>query len=185
MHIVCFKCSVSWRHLDINSEEMIVVYWLSSKKMDTVTRVQILDEAVFISHCPNSLGKCVNPTSLSLSLSLSLFLSCFARWIRLHNFPVGVKPLRRGLSFSAVFTSSCLVSNCHVYIVAFRSQLTLFLFSIPLPLSKRLFCLIPFQPIRTRCRFDADPFLFLTRAFLVILLYEDIQSFFFSSKCSQ
>ena len=32
------------------------------KKMDLVTRVQILDETVYISHSVNTLGKGTNPT---------------------------------------------------------------------------------------------------------------------------
>ena len=35
-------------------------------KMDTVTRVQILVEAICISHCTNTLGKGMNLTSLQL-----------------------------------------------------------------------------------------------------------------------
>ena len=53
------------------------------------------------------------------------------------------------------------------------SQLTLFLFSIPHSLPKRLFRLSSFQPIRTCYQFAADPFLFLIRASLIILLYFD------------
>ena len=34
------------------------------KEMDTVTRVQILDEADRISHCTNTLGKGMNPIIL-------------------------------------------------------------------------------------------------------------------------
>ena len=44
--------------------ETIVVYWLSSLEMDTVTRVQILDETYFISHSTNTLGKGMNPIIL-------------------------------------------------------------------------------------------------------------------------
>ena len=43
-------------------------------------------------------------------------------------------------------------------------QLTLFLFSISHSMSKQLFRLSSFQPIRTRCRFTAEKFLFLTQA---------------------
>ena len=40
---------------------------LPSKKMDTVEQVQILDEAVCISHCANTFGKGMNPI-ISLQL---------------------------------------------------------------------------------------------------------------------
>ena len=39
-----------------------MVYWLSSKEMDTVTQIQILDEATGISHNAKTLGKDINPT---------------------------------------------------------------------------------------------------------------------------
>ena len=35
---------------------------LSSKEMDLTTRGQIMDEAVFISHCAITIGKGMNPT---------------------------------------------------------------------------------------------------------------------------
>ena len=38
--------------------------WLSSYEMDTVTRVQILDETDCISHSTNTLGKSMNPIIL-------------------------------------------------------------------------------------------------------------------------
>ena len=37
--------------------EVPVVQWLSSWEMDTVTRIQILDETNCISHSTNTLGK--------------------------------------------------------------------------------------------------------------------------------
>ena len=43
---------------------MPVVYWLSSQKMDTAIRVQILDETDCISHSTNTLGKGMNPIIL-------------------------------------------------------------------------------------------------------------------------
>ena len=36
--------------------------------MDTVTRVQFLDETGCISHSTNSLGKCMNPIILPLAM---------------------------------------------------------------------------------------------------------------------
>ena len=47
---------------------MHVVLWLSSWEMDTVTRVQILDETDCISHCSNTLGKGMNPVNLPPSM---------------------------------------------------------------------------------------------------------------------
>ena len=44
--------------------EVPVVKWLSSKEMDTVTRVQTLDETDCISHSTNTLGKGMNPIIL-------------------------------------------------------------------------------------------------------------------------
>ena len=44
--------------------EVPVVLWLSSKEMDTATRVQILDETDSISHSTNTLGKDMNPIIL-------------------------------------------------------------------------------------------------------------------------
>ena len=41
--------------------EAFVVLWLPLFEMDTVTRVQILDETVCISHSDNTLGKGMNP----------------------------------------------------------------------------------------------------------------------------
>ena len=41
-----------------------VMSWLSSKEMDTTTRVQILDETDCISHSTNTLGKDINPIIL-------------------------------------------------------------------------------------------------------------------------
>ena len=43
---------------------LLMVYWLSSLKMEMLTGVQILDETVFISHCANNLGKGTNPIIL-------------------------------------------------------------------------------------------------------------------------
>ena len=37
-----------------------MVLWLSSLEMDTATRVPILNETDFISHCTNTLGKGMN-----------------------------------------------------------------------------------------------------------------------------
>ena len=45
--------------------EVSMVYWLSSQDMDTVTRVQILDETDCISHSTNTLGKGMNQNILS------------------------------------------------------------------------------------------------------------------------
>ena len=45
--------------------EVSVVWLLSSLEMDTVTRVQILDEAVCISHSTNTIGKGMYPTILT------------------------------------------------------------------------------------------------------------------------
>ena len=42
--------------------EMLVVQWLSLKETDTATQVQILDEAVCISHTVNTSGKGMNST---------------------------------------------------------------------------------------------------------------------------
>ena len=41
---------------------MFVTLWVSSEEMDTTTRVQILDEMVYISYSTNILGKEMNPT---------------------------------------------------------------------------------------------------------------------------
>ena len=49
--------------------EVPEVYWLSSKEMDTTTRVQILDEADCISHNTNTLGKGMNPIILPPAMS--------------------------------------------------------------------------------------------------------------------
>ena len=43
---------------------MTIIKWLSSWEMDTVTRVQILDEIDYISHSTNTLGKGMNPIIL-------------------------------------------------------------------------------------------------------------------------
>ena len=40
-------------------------YWLSSKEMDTATRIQILAKAAGIAHNASTLGKSINPTILS------------------------------------------------------------------------------------------------------------------------
>ena len=50
--------------------EMIVVYRLSSKEMDTATRVQILDEAVCISHSANTIWKGIHLTILPLAVDI-------------------------------------------------------------------------------------------------------------------
>ena len=42
----------------------IVVSWLPLLEMGTETRVQILGDAVYISHCTNTLENGMNPTSL-------------------------------------------------------------------------------------------------------------------------
>ena len=42
--------------------DLVETVYLSSKKMDTVTRVQILDETVGISHSTLTLAKGLNPT---------------------------------------------------------------------------------------------------------------------------
>ena len=44
--------------------EVPEVQWLSSQEMDSVTRVQILDETDCISHSTNTLGKGMNPIIL-------------------------------------------------------------------------------------------------------------------------
>ena len=36
--------------------------------MDTVTQIQIMDEAIFISHSANIIGKGINPTILPLAM---------------------------------------------------------------------------------------------------------------------
>ena len=41
--------------------EALVVLWLSPYERDTVTRVQIVDKAVYILHDPSTLGKGVHP----------------------------------------------------------------------------------------------------------------------------
>ena len=45
--------------------EVLVMYKLSSEEIDMVTRVQSLNEAVYISHCANTLGKDMCPAVLS------------------------------------------------------------------------------------------------------------------------
>ena len=45
--------------------EALVVWWLSSKEMDTMTLVQILDEAVCISHFANTFGEGMNYSPFS------------------------------------------------------------------------------------------------------------------------
>ena len=52
-----------------------MVQWLSSKKMDIAKRVQILDEAVCISHSVNILGKGMNPI-----FSLKLWINNRTYW---------------------------------------------------------------------------------------------------------
>ena len=47
--------------------EVLVRLWLLFQKIDSLTRVQILNEAVFISHNVNVTDKCINPTTLLLS----------------------------------------------------------------------------------------------------------------------
>ena len=44
--------------------KVAVVQWLSSKEMDTATRVQILDETDCLSHSTNTLEKGMNPIIL-------------------------------------------------------------------------------------------------------------------------
>ena len=48
---------------------VLVVIWLSSLEMHTVTRVQILDKAVRISHSANTLEKGMNPSLLLPAMS--------------------------------------------------------------------------------------------------------------------
>ena len=45
-----------------------VVKWLSFLEIDTMTLVQILDKAVFISHSSNTFEKSINPTILLLAM---------------------------------------------------------------------------------------------------------------------
>ena len=40
------------------------------KEMDMVTQVQILDEAVYISHSAKTLTNCMNPSILSLTIEI-------------------------------------------------------------------------------------------------------------------
>ena len=47
---------------------MPVMQWLSSKEMDTATRVQILDETDCISHSTNTLEKGMNRIILPLAM---------------------------------------------------------------------------------------------------------------------
>ena len=54
---------------------MPVVYWLSSQEMDTATRVQILAQTDFISHCINTLGKGMNPIILPPVVGQTRFFS--------------------------------------------------------------------------------------------------------------
>ena len=42
----------------------VIHYTISSKELDTTTRVQILDETDCISHSTNTLGKAMNPIIL-------------------------------------------------------------------------------------------------------------------------
>ena len=42
--------------------ETVVLLWLSSRKMDTVTRDQVLNRVSNISHSFNTLGENMNPT---------------------------------------------------------------------------------------------------------------------------
>ena len=43
---------------------MSIVWWLLLLKIDTITRVQILDEVIYISHSAKALEKCLNLTIL-------------------------------------------------------------------------------------------------------------------------
>ena len=45
-----------------------LMQWLSREEMDTANKVQILDEALSISHGANILGKSMNSTILSLTI---------------------------------------------------------------------------------------------------------------------
>ena len=47
---------------------MIVASQLSSLEVDTAARVQILNEAVCVSHSANTLGKSMNPTILPTAM---------------------------------------------------------------------------------------------------------------------
>ena len=51
------------------TEKAPVAQWLSSKEMDTANWVQLLEDAVYISHKAKILGKSMNPIILSLSLA--------------------------------------------------------------------------------------------------------------------
>ena len=53
-----------WYTIKQKQEEVAVVQWLSSYKMDTATRVQILDETDCISHSTNTIRKGMNPIIL-------------------------------------------------------------------------------------------------------------------------
>ena len=56
----------AWRLMATYSHSM---QWLSSKEMDTATRVQILDQTYCISHNTNTLGKGMNPNILPPAMS--------------------------------------------------------------------------------------------------------------------
>ena len=45
--------------------EVLIVLWLLSWEIDTANQVQILDKAVCISYCANTLGKVINPIILA------------------------------------------------------------------------------------------------------------------------
>ena len=54
---------LTWIH-QCNLNVTLISSWLSSLEIDRATRVQILDNAVCISHGANILGKYLNPTIL-------------------------------------------------------------------------------------------------------------------------
>ena len=49
------------------STSLHVAYWLSSQETDTANRVEILDEALWVSYSTNILKKGMNPTILPTS----------------------------------------------------------------------------------------------------------------------
>ena len=55
-----------------------------------------------------------------------------------------------------------------LYLVTSPNRLTPFLFSIP----RQLWTAFLYEPIKTRCRFAADTFIFLSRASLIIVHYQ-------------
>ena len=73
------------------------------------------------------------------------------------------------LQLSAIFTSSCLVSNCRSLPHHIWPPTNSFFCFLSHSHSLRLSYLSLFQPIQTCCQFAADMFLFLTQVFLIVL----------------